>query len=96
MAAKKKLKVVFQKGAFDHIPEDQREEAQQQVLKAFEEFDPQDVEPVDPLPEGAQACPECGGKLSAGPVIELPEDDGVVQVFDCNECGRSFLGKPLN
>lgn len=89
------MKIKFMDGAFKDVPEEDREGLKEEITKLFE-GDPSEIgEPVLPLPDGAQGCPNCGGKLECGPTFPVPDGE-VAQIFDCLECDSSFLGKPLN
>ena len=98
MASKKKPKIKIEKDAFKNIPEEDREEVKKDILEAFSDMDKaiEESVAVEVLPEGANECTKCGGKLEAGPVITIPPDNEVIQIFHCVECWQPFQGKPLN
>jgi hypothetical protein len=93
--AKRKFKVRVQEGAFNHIPEEEREGVMAEFTKALEsdEF-LEKSQPVRELPPGQHQCLDCGGSLEAHGVVKLEGED--VQFFSCLTCDKSFSGTPLN
>lgn len=85
MAKPKKIEI--DKGAFDSIPEAEREEAMKAVLEAFKDVDLDDLpgQRVMQLPPGTTECPACKGLL----VVAARVQGGVI--LDCEDCDVAFM-----
>jgi hypothetical protein len=90
----KDKKIEFAPGALDNIPEDEREKVKEEIKEMFSgEHGPMMSQALTNLSPGMHQCPCGGGLVASGPVFD---DDGPTQIFDCTECGRTFIGDPLN
>jgi len=87
----KKMKVEVREGAFDSIPESEREAVMADVMKLFENFDPEDPpgQKVLFLAPGVMTCPRCDGELQEeGPAVDLGEGKTIFR--ECVACDLLF------
>jgi hypothetical protein len=91
----KPKKVIIPDDALKNIAEEEREKVKEMIMEEFSKEDLiENSKPVESL-ENDLVCPGCGKKLEAsGPTFK--DGDEVVQIYDCWDCDRVFMGKAPN
>lgn len=91
----KPKKVIIPDDALKNIPEDERDKVKEMIMEEFSKEDLiENSKPVEQL-EGDPVCPGCGKALDAsGPTFD--DGDEIVQIYDCWDCDRVFMGKAPN
>jgi hypothetical protein len=94
----KPKKVIIPDDALKNIDEEERDKVKNMITEMFSK-DMEELQaeskPVERLEGNELVCPGCGKKLDAsGPTFK--DDDEVVQIYDCWDCDRVFMGKAPN